>query len=304
MAFVDLPARLISPSSLPRSGILSASFVAILAIFAFDLAYGSTIWLHELYIFPLSLLAYYCKPIAAMAIGVVLTTIALMLTLSSYDLSTVDTFVNCLIALTANLTVAGIARAGRVRVLQIEAAVGIDPLTGLYNRRGFETIAEREIARERRYGGALSLAMLDLDHFKELNDSRGHDAGDRALSLLGNILRAHTRRADALGRLGGDEFVILMPSTPEADCATACEALSASIAQLMAESGLPVTASIGHVTFREPPESLALALRRVDEAMYAAKAVRGQRTLREGRGTELADRHPSPAPFPRARGPF
>jgi diguanylate cyclase (GGDEF)-like protein len=124
--------------------------------------------------------------------------------------------------------------------------------------------------------------MLDLDRFKELNDSRGHNSGDRALSLLGDVLRTHTRRADALGRLGGDEFVILMPSTSETDCATMCEALSATIAERMAESGFAVTASIGHVTFKDPPESLALALRRADQAMYAAKAARARRGSAEG----------------------
>jgi hypothetical protein len=73
MAFVDLLARLSSPNPPPRHGILVASVAAIFAIFAFDLAYGSALWLHELYVFPLSALAYYCKPVAAMVLGVALS---------------------------------------------------------------------------------------------------------------------------------------------------------------------------------------------------------------------------------------
>jgi diguanylate cyclase (GGDEF)-like protein len=171
----------------------------------------------------------------------------------SYALFKDAVVADLIIGLTANTMMAGLARAARARLAEIEALVAVDPLTGLFNRRGFEPLAEREIGRQKRYGGIFSLAVLDLDRFKELNDSRGHEAGDQALRLLGTILLGHTRRSDAIARLGGDEFVILMPNTGKTDCSTLCRDLSATIAGRMAQAGFTITASIGCATFKESP---------------------------------------------------
>jgi two-component system, cell cycle response regulator len=103
-----------------------------------------------------------------------------------------------------------------VSIVRSEALAITETLTQLHNRRGFESTLAVEIARQRRHGGALSLAVLDLDRFKELNDRRGHEAGDQALRLLGDVLRSGTRRSDSTARIGGDEFVIVMPRTPQA----------------------------------------------------------------------------------------
>src|ERR1700733_14594003 len=134
-----------------------------------------------------------------------------------------------------------------------------------------------ETARQRNNGGALSLAVLDLDRFKELNDRRGHDAGDQALRLLGEVLRRGTRASDSTARIGGDEFVIVMPKTPKADCALLCCNLSATIVERMASAGFSITASIGFATFEQAPESISAALKRADQAMYGVKACRGLR---------------------------
>jgi diguanylate cyclase (GGDEF)-like protein len=209
-------------------------------------------------------------------LGILLSGITQLLTLLSYKLFEDAVIANLVVTFVAHIAMAGVARTARVRFVEIEALATVDPLTGLFNRRGFESIAEREIGRQRRYGGTFSLAVLDLDRFKELNDTQGHDAGDRALRSLGAILQAHTRRSDVVARLGGDEFVFLMPSTAQAECAALCRNLSATIIDGMATAGTTITASIGYATFEEPPESLTAALRKADKAMYAAKAMRSR----------------------------
>jgi diguanylate cyclase (GGDEF)-like protein len=282
MRLLSVLKKIVSPSGASPRGILIASFTSIFMIFGFDLVYGSTLWLHQLYIFPLSALAFYCKPLRWVAAGIVVSGITQLMTLLSYKLFKDAVVANLLITLTANLTIAGVARAARARFAEIEALATIDPLTGLFNRRGFDPLAQREIDRQKRYGGTFSLAVLDLDRFKELNDFQGHDAGDRALCLLGTLLMEHTRRSDVIARLGGDEFVIMMPNTVQADCSTLCRGLSATISEQMAAAGFTITASIGCATFEESPESLTVALRKADKAMFAAKAMRSRSEVMRG----------------------
>jgi diguanylate cyclase (GGDEF)-like protein len=129
-----------------------------------------------------------------------------------------------------------------------------------------------EITRQKRYGGVFSLAILDLDNFKEVNDAEGHHVGDKALRLLADVLRAYTRKSDSLGRLGGDEFAILMPNTQQEDCVSLCDQLAAKIALRMADAGFAITASVGSTTFERAPESTHEALQLADKAMYSAKA--------------------------------
>ena len=101
----------------------------------------------------------------------------------------------------------------RFAVAQLQADAFSDPLTGLYNRRAFELDLEREKARARRHGRPLALAVVDLDHLKQVNDARGHQAGDTQLRAIAAALRDALRREDAAYRIGGDEFAVLFPDT-------------------------------------------------------------------------------------------
>ena len=92
----------------------------------------------------------------------------------------------------------------------------IDPLTGLMNRRAFAAAAQREIARSQRYGSPLSLLLLDIDHFKAVNDRRGHPSGDAVLAAMGHLLLRSIRTVDIASRWGGEEFVVALPSTERA----------------------------------------------------------------------------------------
>jgi diguanylate cyclase (GGDEF)-like protein len=258
--------------------IVVLGILAIGAIFLLDLADGREIWLHILYIFPIGALAFSCAGITPVVIGVLLSLVFHVLTLSSYGLPTAAMTANILIALAANALIAGLARLVRSGSIAMETLATTDALTGLHNRRGFETVAEREIARNKRYGSTFSLALLDLNQFKLLNDSKGHDVGDQALRLFADVLRTSIRRVDFAARIGGDEFVIMMPRTEGKDCAALCEKLSSIIVGRMKDAGFDLTASVGYVCSDEAPDSSLTALiQKADEAMYAAKG--------ESRGT-------------------
>lgn len=262
----------VTPRVTPPGGlILGASILAMAAIFGIDLADGSSIWSHILYVFPLCAIAFSCERFTWVVFGFLLSAVFQLLTLLAYEISVLSIVANSVIAVAANVMTIWLARVARLRFAKIETLATTDFLTGLHNRLGFQSVAEKEIARQERYGGVLSLAVLDLDGFKALNDSKGHASGDLALRRLGDILRENLRQSDSIARLGGDEFVIVMPNTQETDCAALCQQLAATIAAQMDAAGFPITASIGHATFERPADSVEAALQKADDAMYAAK---------------------------------
>jgi diguanylate cyclase (GGDEF)-like protein len=146
-----------------------------------------------------------------------------------------------------------------------------DPLTGAANMRAFLEVAGREIALARRHARVFSLAYLDLDNFKLVNDKLGHTTGDELLRTFAAVLNRETRAADFVARVGGDEFVILFPDTDEASATRALQRLEKLIGAMMQARGWPVTMSVGLVTFRRPPDSVDAMIGQADSAMYRAK---------------------------------
>ena len=249
------------------------------AIFAIDLSAPKDVRLHLLYVFPLAAIALHCERKSAIIGGLALSSTLQVATFSFEGISGRSFATDALVALaTAVLTVA-LARATRDNHLTALGLATSDWLTGLHNRRSFETIADLEIKRQKRYGGAFSLAIIDLDGFKRLNDSEGHHIGDRALRLLADVLREHVRQSDSIARLGGDEFAILMPNTKAHDSILLCQQFCVKTAKRMAAAGFEVTASVGCTVFEQAPESVALALQQADAAMYAAKAAGKNRAV-------------------------
>ncbi len=146
-----------------------------------------------------------------------------------------------------------------------------DALTGLVNHSTFHASLGRAFSRTDRYGRPLSLAMIDLDRFKVLNDVFGHRAGDAALAIVGDLLRQHARRADVVGRVGGEELAWLMPETDAEGARGAAERLRRAVAAAPVGGPLGLTASIG-VVARAPHDTDAEALfRRADAALFEAK---------------------------------
>jgi diguanylate cyclase (GGDEF)-like protein len=149
-----------------------------------------------------------------------------------------------------------------------------DALTGMYNRRQFMARLDNEWKRFRRYGRPLSLLMLDIDHFKSINDRYGHDAGDRVIVAVARLCGTQTRDSDVAARIGGEEFAILLPETDLADAHAVAERLRAAVAELSFESsGGPaaVTASIGAALADANAADHAELMKRADEALYTAK---------------------------------
>ncbi len=170
------------------------------------------------------------------------------------------------------LLLVGGLTAGLTRRLKEEANfAATDTLTKLLNRGSFIARLDAELARSSRYGRAFTLAYIDLDHFKAVNDLEGHDAGDELLSRVADTLRSSTRQTDVLGRLGGDEFAALLPETTVEPAGSVLPKLQHSLAESMKKGGWPVTFSIGVVTFEVSVETSRDALRVADEAMYAVK---------------------------------
>ncbi|MGY2276311.1 diguanylate cyclase [Pseudomonas monsensis] len=149
----------------------------------------------------------------------------------------------------------------------------IDPLTGLPNRAAWSERLEHEIKQWLQHGNTLSLAMLDLDHFKRINDNYGHLAGDKVLKIIATVLRKRLRGPDFIARFGGEEFVLLLPATPPAVGAKLLENLRAAIEACpfhFKGERVTITISMGMTTFRSGEHS-DLVLKRADQALYRAK---------------------------------
>ncbi|WP_285418795.1 diguanylate cyclase [Pseudomonas sp. efr-133-TYG-5] len=149
----------------------------------------------------------------------------------------------------------------------------VDPLTGLPNRAAWSERLEHEIAQWQQHGNTLSLAMLDLDHFKRINDNYGHLAGDKVLKIIATVLRKRLRSHDFIARFGGEEFVLLLPATPPAVGAKLLETLRAAIEACpfhFKGERVTITLSMGLASFR-PGEHSDLVLKRADQALYRAK---------------------------------
>ncbi len=148
-----------------------------------------------------------------------------------------------------------------------------DQLTGALNRRGLDEIYDNEVARANRRKSPLCVALLDIDNFKKLNDSLGHDAGDAALIHLVSVIRETLRPQDTLARFGGEEFIILLPDTAVADASKALTRLQRELTKrifLHENEKVLITFSAG-VTELRSDDSQAGAIKRADEAMYTAK---------------------------------
>lgn len=161
----------------------------------------------------------------------------------------------------------------------LERAVRTDQLTGIGNRRAFFDLADRELARFARGGQAFSLLIVDVDHFKALNDRHGHGAGDEALMAIAALCTSLIRRSDLFCRWGGEEFIALLPDTDLGEAVTAAEKLRTAIAGLPLGSGHRLTASIGVATSKADQRNLDEIIREADRQLYLAKAQGRDRTM-------------------------
>jgi len=153
---------------------------------------------------------------------------------------------------------------------KLEALATTDGLTGLKNHRSFQEYLEQQFLIASRSGAPLSLLLLDVDHFKRLNDTYGHPAGDEVLIGIGEVLRKTARRSDYVARYGGEEFVVILPDTDAQGAMEAGERFRHGIESRQFPMGT-VTASIGAASIRPDDKERAQITARADEALYASK---------------------------------
>jgi diguanylate cyclase (GGDEF)-like protein len=156
---------------------------------------------------------------------------------------------------------------------EVQNQAHTDALTGLRNYRAFHETLRTEMHRSQRYGRPLGLVMLDIDSFKALNDRYGHQAGDTALTELGKVIRAATRREDFAARYGGDEIAILLPETPAEGCLSVVRRLVTAVREhkiMFDGKRLPFSVSVG-VAFFKPDMSITQMVGAADSALYKAK---------------------------------
>lgn len=171
----------------------------------------------------------------------------------------------------------------------VEQAAATDPLTGLYNRRHFGKVVEQLFAEAQRYGNELSCVMIDLDGYKQLNDSFGHQTGDQLLVIAAKAISANLRKMDVAARYGGDEFVLLLPRAGTDEAARVVERLradfgGASAALLRRNSGVTMSVGIGSIQGNNVAGTEQL-IARADAALYRAKA--------QGRNRVIVSEHVS-----------
>lgn len=183
------------------------------------------------------------------------------------------------------LTLETAADIRRICVLEQENIT--DPLMNILNRRYLDRRLNEEVLRARRYGLALSVLMIDIDHFKRVNDRYGHPKGDRVLQKLGQLIVEAVRDSDVVTRFGGEEIVVILPNTPDVNAATLAERLRQKVAATdLAQVGegeeqLPIrtTVSIGIAGFNHPGLDAKRLLANADRAMYVAKQAGRNRVM-------------------------
>lgn len=177
-----------------------------------------------------------------------------------------------------------------ILIKELELQASRDSLTGLVNRRYFLAEANQQLQAAHRSSHGLVLMIIDLDHFKQINDQYGHLAGDKVLSAVVDAMKRHLRMGDCLGRLGGEEFALLMPDTAQAEATNMAERLRQAAAALQLNlqgHAVRQTVSIGIAMLQKDDVSLPSLMHRADLAMYAAKT--------QGRNRVVSD---IPAPPP------
>jgi diguanylate cyclase (GGDEF)-like protein len=165
----------------------------------------------------------------------------------------------------------------RAHLNKCEEAALTDHLTGLANRRRFDRQLELEVERTLRYGHPFNLLMIDLDNFKNLNDTLGHNAGDEILRQVGNVLREETRRIDLATRMGGDEFAVLLVETYEDGALKVAERMRLAIKSIAIPSAGTITASFGIAESPSFAQTAIDIIDAADSALYEAKRNGGDR---------------------------
>jgi diguanylate cyclase (GGDEF)-like protein len=261
-------------------GGLCLSLVGLIGLF--DLLTGHELSSFVFYFIPVSVAAWY----AGRRIGLIVSTTS-ALTWFTADLLTGETFSHPAV----HIWNAGVSFVAFVIVTQLIAQLALalklarmatlDPLTNLLNRRSFHEEGERLLALAVRHGHCATVAYVDVDDFKRVNDHLGHHVGDRLLRLVGARLMRAVRSSDLVGRQGGDEFVLFLPQTDYAGAQAVAGNIHDALSSVHLSGQSQITFSIGVATFTRAPTSLDAAVKAADDLMYRAKVGGKNATIHE-----------------------
>lgn len=264
-------------SALARSAWIAASFGMTLCVGAADYLTGTDVSLILLYLAPIGFCTWFVTLRGAVALSIggalVATAADTLYRLDSGGRALPFAVLgwNAVIQLGTSLALVLVLNALRVRLEAEELLARTDALTRIANRRAFIEAAALDLERARRHRRPLTLAYVDADDFKDVNDRLGHAEGDALLAVVARTLRGATRAVDSVARLGGDEFGLLLPETDEPMAEALLGRLQATLTETMARHGWGVRFSIGAAVFRTPAVSVDEMMARADELMYSAK---------------------------------
>ena len=252
---------------------LLIALVAALGLGFVDFLLGPQLSFSVFYIAPIMFAAWYGGKLAGTFMAVTCAGLWLAADLaagSQYTTLFIPIW-NTLVRLTFFVIILWLQLIVREKLAFEESLADTDPLTGLANRRFFLEQLQREITRVSRYPKPVTIAYLDLDNFKFVNDSMGHDVGDELLRCVAQTLNDGARASDFVTRLGGDEFCLLFPLLSENSALAVLKKIQAELLIVMNAHQWPVTFSIGALTFSEAVGSSRDVLKRVDDLMYDVK---------------------------------
>jgi diguanylate cyclase (GGDEF)-like protein len=276
--------------------------VFVLMIGILDYFTGSELSFSFIYILPIMLAVWYGGQRIGLIISFVSIATWLLAELSigqDYSHPLILAW-NTLIRLALFLLVVRLLLSMRDKVTTLSSLASVDPLTGLFNRRYFLEQLDRERARVRRYPEIFTVAYIDLDNFKYVNDTHGHAMGDDLLQVIGSTIQENLRESDICARLGGDEFVVFFPALGDESAIQVMQDLHQELLRVMNEYSWPVTFSVGMVTYKKPMNNIREMVHKADELMYKVKKSGKNNILHivwppeEGAEEELAPRSFSP----------
>lgn len=271
-----------------KSFIVVVGFLLVVFIGIVDYLTGPEISLSIFYLLPISLVVWFTGKwrgfVVSVASGV--TWLAADLATGHIYSHPVIPYWNMTVRLGFFLIVTFTLHKLKIALVLERALARTDSLTGIANGRTFDELANNEINRARRYRHPFTLAYIDLDNFKTVNDHFGHTTGDTLLQLVAKIIQDNLRAVDIVARLGGDEFAILLPETEHEPGQVVIRRIQKNLLDIMQKNGWPVTFSIGMVTFISPLSTVDEMIKMADDLMYSVKSS-GKNELKH----EVFDQH-------------
>ena len=260
-------------SKLSRGRVFALALAGVLLISIPDALFGYEISLSVFYLCPVGIATWYAGRTSGVAIALIstLSSLAEYFTAAPVLASPGIMAWNGLLHLGFMLTVAYLLDSLRSRVEIVQELARSDPLTGIFNRRAFLEHLQYRLDLAARDAKSITLAYIDLDDFKRLNDDGGHAEGDRVLRRVASTLRESIRRSDVVARLGGDEFIVLINGADRTGVESLVAKVREALLRALDDEQVSVTCSVGCMRFPAPPPDADAAIRAADALMYKVK---------------------------------